>query len=535
MLLRKTILLFVFAPFFIWSQQKVVFNAALPKALQAELGSLPQTLKTTTWTQLATEFQLKALGLGYFLFETKLEAQDDSLLVLQLNAGPKFDGISIANAKKEHFYTPSQVQMLIRDSIQFYLDNGFPFVQVDLHIPSNTEPKAIIHIDKGPMIFFGDIVVKPEGIIEPKVLSRLLQIENGDLFSERKLSLAQQQLGKQAGFQMLRNPEWLLKEQKAEIYIYLERTKASSATGIVGLQPNTLTQKNVLVGELQLNLQNFWQKNERLNLNWRSIAPGTQQLDMQLNWPFIAASAYGIQTGLKLYKRDTSFIELKSQLGIQYQLPKAWQVLGLVDFWRSSTIAQNTANQIQSFSNLSYGFGVQRRVLNHAFNPSKGQVFNSQFLVGSKKHATELLTIRFQVSQQQYFLLAPRQTLLFQQQISAIYSDSLFRNELYRFGGLDRMRGFNEESFFASGFLFSGLEYRFLIDEYAYFSVFTDWATYQNRMISTHLDVVSAVGVGLAVGSKNGMLRLNYAIGANWGETYQLKSGKIHLSYISYF
>jgi outer membrane protein assembly factor BamA len=535
MLLRKFILVFVFAPFFIWSQQKVEFHAALPKDLQAELGTLPQTLNIKSWAQFSNALQLKALGSGYFLFEAKLEAQNDSLLVIQLNAGPKFDGITIADAKKQHFYTPNQVQSLIQDSIQFYLDNGFPFVQVSLQIPSAIEPQATITIDKGPIIFFGDLVVKPEGIVAPKVLSRLLHIENGAPFSERLLLQAQQQLGKQAGFQMLRNPEWLLKDEKAEIYIYLERAKASSATGILGLQPNTLTQKNALVGELQLNLQNFWQKNEKFNLNWRSIAPGTQQLDMQLNWPYIAASAYGIQTGLKLYKRDTSFIELKAQLGVQYQMPKAWQVLGLVDFWSSSTIAQGAANQIQSFSNLSYGFGMQRRVLNHAFNPSKGQVFHSQFLVGSKKSATELLTIRFQVSQQQYFLLAPRHTLLFQQQLSAIYSDSLFRNELYRFGGLDRMRGFNEEAFFASGFLFSGLEYRFIVDEYAYFSVFTDWATYQNRMISTHLNVVNAVGVGLAVGSKNGMLRLNYAIGANWGEAYQLRAGKIHLSYISYF
>ena len=99
----------------------------------------------------------------------------------------------------------------------------------------------------------------------------------------------------------------------------------SSATGIIGLQQNPSTQKNALVGELNLQLQNTWQKNEKFNLHWRSIAPQTQQLKTSLLWPYIAGSSYGLASGFSLYKRDSTFLELRANMGLTYLLAKNWQ------------------------------------------------------------------------------------------------------------------------------------------------------------------------------------------------------------------
>jgi len=236
-----------------------------------------------------------------------------------------------------------------------------------------------------------------------------------------------------------------------------------------------------------------------------------------------------------MYKRDTSFIEFKSQIGLQYQLPMGWQILGILDFWRSSKLSSQQSMEIVNFRNLSYGLALQRKTLNNWFNPTKGQIFYSQFLVGTKKMTQAHLTLRIEIQQQQFFALAKRHTLLFQQQLSHISSDSLFRNELYRFGGLDRMRGFDEEAFFASSFAFAGLEYRYIIDEFAYASLFTDWAAFTNKTISAPIEWVQAVGLGFAMGSEKGLFKLNYALGTFLGEPFMFSSGKIHLAYISYF
>jgi hemolysin activation/secretion protein len=111
----------------------------------------------------------------------------------------------------------------------------------------------------------------------------------------------------------------------------------------------------------------------------------------------------------------------------------------------------------------------------------------------------------------------------------------LYANELYRFGGLERMRGFDEEAFFASTVVFAGLEYRFLLDEYAHVLVFSDWSWFENKVLNSAQTTAYAVGLGLVLGSDNGQFKLSYGLGAELGKGLQLNAGKLHLGYISYF
>jgi outer membrane protein assembly factor BamA len=533
--LRIFFTIFLAYQFTVEAQLHFVFSNDFPQELKKITQSIPQDIQEKEWPVYATKIQVAAYGLGYFLFEAKMIQHPDSNQVVELFAGKRFDYLELQQHNTVQKIEPKDFENLVTDSLSYYLNNGFPFVKISLMSISADQPKFQLQIDPGPPIIIGRIIVKPEGIIQPKVIAQLLRLDSGAAFSIEQLKQIRSSLSNQSGFKLMREPEWLVQEGQADIYIYLERIKSSSATGIVGLQPNPLTQKNALVGELQINLQNTWQKNEKLFLNWRSIAPQVQLLQVQLNWPYIASSAYGLQTGLKLYKRDTTFIEFKSQVGVQYQLPQAWQILGLLDFWRSSNLSNTPNFQVANFRNLSYGLALQRRTLNNWFNPTKGQVFYGQFLVGTKKVTQAHLTWRLEIQQQQFVPLAKRHTLLFQQQLGHISSDSLFRNELYRFGGLERMRGFDEEAFFASSFAVAGLEYRFLLDEFAYASLFTDWAAFSNQTLSAPIEWVSAIGLGLAIGSDKGLFKLNYALGAFMGQPYQFSSGKIHLAYISYF
>ncbi|MFM6945666.1 MAG: BamA/TamA family outer membrane protein [Flavobacteriales bacterium] len=532
---RILCLLLLFTHVAVQAQVRLVFADSLPPSLKKSALSIPSDISQSTWQNYARQLQLEAYGLGYFLYESKWLQQSDSSAIIELSAGKQFEAIELLQNDKKYRIKAKEFQRLVADSLSHYTNTGHPFVKIVLKAVSAEHPQFTLVIEIGPAITIGRLVIKPEGIIQAKVLSQLVQLQAGEVFSIAQLEQIKNRLANQSGFKMIRDPEWLVQDGTADIFLYLERVKASTATGILGLQPNPSTQKNTLVGELQVSLQNTWQKNEKLYLNWRSIAPQVQMLQLQLNWPYIASSAYGLQSALKMYKRDSSFIELKSQLGVQYQLPQAWQLIALFDFWRSSQLSVQQNAQVASFRNLSYGISLQRRTLNNLYNPSKGQLFQSQFLVGTKKVTQAHLTWRFELQQQQFFQLANRHTLLFQQQLGHIASDSLFKNELYRFGGLDRMRGFNEETFFASSYAVTGLEYRFLLDQYAYASLFTDWAAFVNPTMSTAVQIVEAFGVGFAIGSEKGLFKLNYALGSYFGAPLQLSAGKIHLAYISYF
>lgn len=529
----------IFLPYSIWAQDYYAIENSsnpLPKELSVLQSAFNTKFLLPAWQKKSNEWQSFALSEGYFLFALEPSAIKDSVQYFQINPGPFFEGIALKSPTELNYLSAKELQLLVKDSLNWYVNNGYPFAQIKLQISSGTVPIANLQSTKGPSVKWGQIHVKPEGVIKEKVLANLLQIKTGTLFSEQQLLQAEMQLAGQLPFKLLRSPEWALEEQNAVVYLFLERVKMSSATGIIGLQQNPSTQKNALVGELNLQLQNNWQKNEKFTLHWRSIAPQTQLLKSTLTWPYIGGSSYGVNAGFSLYRRDTSFLELKGNIGLTYLLANNWQLLAILDYWQSNALTYlSTLSSLETFSTLSYGVGLQRQKLDFLPNPRKGMQLKASYLVGNKKAQNDLLTWRLELSQRYFLPLTKRQVLSLSQEFAHIQSATLFSNELYRFGGLERMRGFDEEAFFVSTLAFGGLEYRFLLDQYAHFLVFTDWAWLQNKVLGQQQTSVYAVGLGLVLGSESGQFKLSYGLGSQLGQPLQLNAGKLHVGFISYF
>jgi translocation and assembly module TamA len=512
----------------------------LPKAFSFVQFDTAVKYNLVSWQKQTNEWQAKALEAGYFLFATTPTKQTDSVAYFQIVPGPFFDGIALRTQGNtsgvSEWIEAKELQQMVQDSLNLLLNNGYPFAQVQLQFSSGAQPSLELFTIKGPEVRWGQIQVKPEGIIQEKVLANLLQLHTGALFSEAKLLQAQNQLAGRLPFKLLRAPEWAYTDERADLYFFLERVKMSSATGIIGLQQNPTNQKSALVGEFNLQLQNTFQKNEKFLLHWRSIAPQTQMLKSSLSWPYIGGSPYGLSSGFTLYRRDTSFLEVKGNFGLTYLFSNNWQLLAQLDFWRSNTLLSSASiNNLVDFSTLSYGVGLQRQQLDFLPNPRKGMQLKALYLVGNKKVEATQLTWRVELTQRYFVPLSKRQVLCLSQEFDHIQAANLYANELYRFGGLERMRGFDEEAFFASTIVFAGLEYRFLLDEFAHFLVFSDWSWLENKVLNNTQTTVYALGLGLVLGSDNGQFKLSYGLGAALGQGLQLNTGKLHVGYISYF
>ena len=91
-------------------------------------------------------------------------------------------------------------------------------------------------------------------------------------------------------------------------------------------------------------------------------------------------------------------------------------------------------------------------------------------------------------------------TLLTQVSGKSIIAPTVFFNDLFRLGGNNSLRGFNEESLVAKSFVMTNLEYRYLFDERAFFYTFLN-AAYIDRTsysdVSRRTDVPLGFGVGV--------------------------------------
>jgi outer membrane protein assembly factor BamA len=233
-------------------------------------------------------------------------------------------------------------------------------------------------------------------------------------------------------------------------------------------------------------------------------------------------------------------LDVKSSLGIQFQFQNGWQLRANYYFVNSSVISQTNANpvfsKLASLKTNSYGLVLFQRKLDYIPNPRKGYSVYIEGQLGQRKMEENTQAIWKTNATISYFLpLAGRMTFLTHIEFDTYHAPSIYQNELYRFGGTNSLRGFNEESIFATTKALLTFEYRFLLDKNSAVFAFFNQGFYENTSVSYVKDQPFGFGFGISAGTNLGIFRLAYALGKEFNNPLQLNAGKIHIGYISYF
>lgn len=117
-----------------------------------------------------------------------------------------------------------------------------------------------------------------------------------------------------------------------------------------------------------------------------------------------------------------------------------------------------------------------------------------------------------------------------------IENSPLFFNELYRLGGLNTIRGFNQNFFFASRYAILTTELRVFLEPTTYFLVFADQG-YMYYRLQTEFseDLPLGLGVGFSFASGQGVFNFVYALGKDQNQPFNFNLSKIHFGYVSRF
>jgi outer membrane translocation and assembly module TamA len=397
-------------------------------------------------------------------------------------------------------------------------------------------------INSGKLFRWTSVNLKGNVDISIRSLQTITGVIIDEPYSEDVLNLVDKRLEQTIYFKKAKASEILFTEEGVELFVYLESQKVSSVQGAVGLQPNPITQRVGLTGDIQVKLLNSFNKGENLDLNWRSIQPQTQALNLKFVYPYLFQSPFGIDARFNLFKRDSSFLDVKSNFGIQYQLSdgsllKAFYQLSSSDLLYGA--ANSSLSKLSKVRSNSYGLSFFRRKLDYLPNPMKGTSLLVEVSVGSRKTSLDSvknsLMSRINLHYQHYFQLSGRNILKLGANFETYYAPEIFQNELYRFGGINSFRGFNEEELFASTKLITTLEYRFIVDRNSNAFLFYDQAFYENNALKYLKDNPFGIGAGFSFGTKLGIFTISYALGKQLNNNLDFRSGKIHFGYTAYF
>jgi hypothetical protein len=522
----------------------------------------PKKLKNANQLQsYLRDYRLELIDKGYFLVSTKIVNQNKDSANVEVKFDKKFERIQlnissdqkklfkqmgILNKSNQNYFSlrPNDLNQLLRKALNYQLNQGFPFAEVGFQNAEIEGEKLKCELRIKPEEFYAwsNITLKGNIDISIRSLQTITGVFIGEPFSEEILNLVDKRLEQTIYFKKVKNSEVLFTEQGVELFIYLESQKVSSVQGAVGLQPNPVTQRVGLTGDLQAKLLNVFNKGENIDLNWRSIQPQTQALNLKLVYPYLFQTPFGIDARFYLFKRDSSFLDMKSNLGIQYQLADGSLLKTFYQF-SSSDLLYGASNSI--FSKLSkvrtnsYGLSFNRRKLDYIPNPMKGNATLIEFAIGTRKTISDSLNNSFlnriNLQYQHYFQLYGRNVLKVAANFESYNATNIFQNELYRFGGINSFRGFNEEEIFASTKLITTLEYRFIVDKNSNAFLFYDQAIYENTALTYLKDHPFGIGAGFSFGTKLGIFTISYGLGKQLNNNLDFRSGKIHFGYTAYF
>ena len=353
--------------------------------------------------------------------------------------------------------------------------------------------------------------------------------------------------------------------------LYVQPKRSSQVNFIVGFLPSANeTGKLMVTGDVNLDLKNLFGTGESLLLKWQQLQPKSPRLNIGYDQPYIFNSPVGFSFLFELFKKDSSFIQVNAQAGIQYnlgenqlgklfiQLQSASLLEGSID--TNSIKAQRALPPNIDVSAVNVGLNYQWLKTNYRFNPRKGNELEIVSVVGVKtiKKSAEIVglkdasfnyeslydsikltsyQLRIKGTAAHYFSIGKSAT--FKTALNAGYynSPSVFRNELFQIGGYKLMRGFDEESIYATQYGVFTAEYRYLIGLNSYLFSFVDvgWVKnkYQNLNVNNQY---SGAGLGVLFETKAGLLNLSFAVGKRNDVKFNIReSSKIHFGYINYF
>src|SRR6478735_3414527 len=446
-------------------------------------------------------------------------------------------------------FSTVQLGQLYSDVLNYYSNNGYPFANVFLDSIQidNNAVAAHLAIQPNGLYYMDTIIVEGNAQISKFFLQQYLQIKQHDIYNESVLNNINARLALLGYLQQSQPWKVEMLNTGAALHLYLQAVKSNSINILVGLLPASTQNNNKLLftGEANAGLRNSFGGGETLGFNWQQLQPKSPQLNLSYQQPYIFHSSLGMNVNFQLYKRDSSYLNINGQLGVQYQLTQH-QSGALIFQTAASNVLNADTNIVKLTGALpdvadvnSTGIGVQYNFNNtdYRFNPRRGNefVFTGSFGKRNVKKNNAILQIkdapfdantlydsvtlhgyqfRVQGNVAKYFAIGRQSTFKLAANAGWFQSPGNFQNELFRIGGFKLLRGFDEESIYANTYTTGTAEYRYLVGRNSWFYGFTDigWTDYNvNNVQFNHTYI--GFGIGLSLETNAGILSISLAEG----------------------
>jgi hypothetical protein len=330
----------------------------------------------------------------------------------------------------------------------------------------------------------------------------------------------------------IKAPEALFSKDSTYVYIYLKKNKGSSFDGLV----NFSSQENgklLFNGFLDLKLKNILNTGESFNLLFNSFGNERQEFSLATKIPYIFNSKISPEIDFSIYKQDSTFVNTKFNSKIKYQIKNNTALFLSFTSENSERLIRTSSDNIETFTSTFLGFGFQYIVpKNDAFrNNIFSLIINPSF--GKRKSTNNSFPqIKLESTVSYLLSLNKRSNVYLKNKTGLLNSENYIDNELFRIGGTNSIRGFNEQSIFVKNYISQNIEYRYLLSNDSYIYSITDLALVAT---TNKTEKLIGIGVGYLFNTNNSQINISTTIGTDSKNPINVKNTQLFINWINFF
>jgi hypothetical protein len=525
------------------------------------IDSIGYTAKHQTTKQLIDEINSTRKKLsenGYIenqIIENKKE--NDSSYTALISLQKKIKNIHIYIGANKDLYTFNlfqkntdslllpypQIESFLKQTTQNLEQNGFAFAKVKL---INIQKKqqniyADLIIDTGNKRILNAIEIKyadnQQKKLFPKGAEKQIKKKYKNIiFSQKTIEQLHQDFEKFGFINQIKYPEVLFTKDTTKAFVYLEKRKANVFDGYLGFN-NTENKKIQFNGYLDLTLVNALRNGEELSIYWRNDGNNQKIFNANLTAPYLFESPIGIKAQINIFKQDSVFQNTKTALQLGYSIDYNRRFYLGYESTESSDIQNSNSQNLSDFKNSFFNTTIDFKK-----NNTKNSLFPTKSYLNATIGTGHRSTITNSSLKQNYinlnimnnFYINDKNVINVKNQNYYLKSESYLTNELFRFGGINSVRGFTENSLQANLMIALMTEYRYIVSRTLYFNSILDYCYSEDPTISIEknkTEKLLGIGLGLGVQTTNGLLKFAITNGKTKNEEIKFYNTNITISY----
>jgi len=412
-----------------------------------------------------------------------------------------------------------------------------------------TNYDVYLGVNVGPLIPLMDLYLEGAERTNSRFAAQTIDLRLGEVLFSSDLAFYTNRLLDSGLFTFVGSPELeVYSDSTATIRVPVTEAPPGTFDLVLGYLPaGSSSSSGQLVGSGHLHLLSPFGSGRTIGLRLDRRPGQVSSVDVQVSDPQIFRLPIKVGVAFSGLQQDSTYNRRSWSGEVGYALLRGVDVLAR--FTKEHAAPGSAGLKLQAGtqrvprSEVSFwGLKIIVKRLDNPFNPRSGLSLESLIEQGDKIEKSKTVTVdddttritrtvrqeRLHLKARGFLPTFRNQTITLGVDLSVLLSDVYDESELFRIGGANSLRGYDEDRFRASTAVRLLVEYRVLLDALSYAFVFTDVGYIESPRIG-ELPATSGwypgFGLGMRFSTAAGLISASYALNDKEGVT----NGRIHL------